>query len=172
MNWIIILGIISALAITISIIQSYLLFRMYKRIRRKPLFGGKATYFLDDCESEKNCSICLGRIGNGLVVRCSCGKISHSDCATLTEICPYCEKSFDKINPKPAKTAKCPACKATLNGSVCKCGIVYPRSDGTIACTCGNLVNVDRPLCYECGMFYGNNVATQLGESISIKVKS
>lgn len=173
MNWIIILGIISALAITLSIILLYLLYRMYKRTLLKPGFGGKATYFLDDCESEKNCSICLGRLGTGLVIECSCGKISHKDCALLTKMCPYCKKSFNNIKARPAEIAKCPSCKTVLNGSVCACGEVYRKRDGTIVCTCGNIIDASRQLCDKCGTFYGKDgKITVLSECINIKRES
>ena len=152
------LGIFSAMAMSISIIFLSILDSIKKKKSSKRDLGGKVTYFLDSSESEKRCSICLGRLGTGLIAVCGCGKISHDQCSSLTEMCPYCESPYEQMTVRPAVRAECPTCRLPLENSVCSCGMVLPRSDGTILCSCGNTVDCSRPLCGRCGTLYEKTV--------------
>lgn len=148
------LGIFSAMAMSISIMLLLVLDRVKKKASSGSCFGEKATYFLDNSESEKRCSVCLGRLGAERIALCVCGKIAHDQCASLTENCPYCGYTYDSMIARPAVQAECPMCGLPLESSVCSCGVVLPRSDGTILCRCGNTVECSRPLCGRCGTLY------------------
>lgn len=148
------LGIFSAVAIFISIILASRLNSMTKKAASKRPTGGIATYFLDDCDTEKKCAICLGKIGTAPVSRCKCGKIFHDSCASPTGKCPYCGGRYSDMKIDEPERARCPVCGRFLTGSVCSCGSVFPKRDGTILCSCGNRVDCSRPLCGRCGALY------------------
>lgn len=141
-------------AMIISIILLSILNSIRKKVSSKRHSSGKATYFLDDADSEKKCSICLGKIGTNAIAECPCGKLFHNSCAAPTKMCPYCGKSYANMITRDPARARCPVCGRFLSNSICACGAVFPRRDGTIVCSCGNSIDCSRPLCGRCGALY------------------
>lgn len=154
MDEIILLGIFSMVAMVVSILLLSILNSIRKKVSSNRNSGGKATYFLDDSDSEKKCSICLGKIGTNAVAECRCGKLFHNSCAVPTAMCPYCGKSYTSMTTREPVRARCPVCGRFLGSSICACGAVFPRRDDTIICSCGNSVDCSRPLCGRCGALY------------------
>ncbi|MDN5357358.1 MAG: hypothetical protein AB7D42_00655 [Candidatus Methanomethylophilaceae archaeon] len=153
-NAISMLGIFSAVAILISIVLLARLNSVRKNVAFTRPTGGIATYFLDDSDSEKKCAICFGKIGTNNLSTCNCGKIFHDSCASPTGTCPYCGGCYSDMTVGTPKRARCPVCGRFLNESICSCGAVFPRRDGTLLCECGNSVDCSRPLCGNCGALY------------------
>ncbi len=153
-NTVYLLGIFSALAIFISMALQSRLVSKRKNIASTRSAGGIATYFLDDCESEKLCSVCLGRIGLLPVSTCGCGRIFHDGCASTMDACPYCARPYVDMKVSEPERPRCPVCGRFLFGSICSCGAAFPRRDGTMECSCGNIVDCSRPLCGKCGSLY------------------
>lgn len=148
------LGIFSAVAILVSIALLARLNSVRKNVALKRPTGGIATYFLDDSDSEKKCAICFGKIGTNALSTCDCGKMFHDSCASPTGMCPYCGGPYSKMTVGEPKRARCPVCGRFLNESICSCGAVFPRRDGTLICSCGGSVDCSRPLCGKCGALY------------------
>lgn len=115
-----------------------------------------STYFLDEGEDEKKCEICYGKIESEEVAICKCGKLFHRACAEPTKSCPYCGTPFTDMEIREPNRARCPACGRFINGSICECGAVLPRKDNTFLCSCGNRVDVNKPVCRKCGAVYEN----------------
>lgn len=154
MDEIILLGIFSITAMIVSIILLSILNSIRKKVSSKHYSSGGGTYFLDDSDSEKKCAICLGKIGTNAIAECSCGKLFHDSCAAPTKICPYCGKSYVDMKTREPARARCPVCGRFLSDSICACGAIFPRRNGTIVCSCGNFVDCSRPLCGRCGALY------------------
>ncbi|MDD2410131.1 MAG: hypothetical protein PHV81_00410 [Candidatus Methanomethylophilaceae archaeon] len=148
------LGIFSALAVFVSIALLSRLISLRKNIASTRPAGGIATYFLDDSVSEKLCSICLGKIGLSPVSACGCGRIFHDGCASTLDRCPYCARPYGGMVVNEPERPRCPVCGRFLGGSICSCGAVFPKRDGTMECSCGNIVDCSRPLCGKCGSLY------------------
>ncbi|MGE0014754.1 MAG: hypothetical protein AB7S83_01005 [Candidatus Methanomethylophilaceae archaeon] len=153
-NAVYLLGIFSALAIFVSIALTSKLVSQRKNVASTRQNSGIATYFLDDSESEKLCSICLGRIGLLPVSTCGCGRIFHDSCASTLDGCPYCARPYGNMVVGEPERPRCPVCGRFLIGSICSCGAVFPKRDGTMECSCGNIVDCSRPLCGKCGLLY------------------
>lgn len=154
MNRLIVLGIISMMATVISIIL----------LQRSNIFNnesvdrfhmdGASTYFLDSSETTETCSICLGRINEGMITACECGRISHESCASTLNKCPYCERNYDSAIVRPALVSECPICGAGLGCSVCVCESVIPNNKGELICTCGNIFDARLSICSICKVVY------------------
>lgn len=168
----IVLGIISALAVIVSIRLLHRLPENKERDSKMSRICGRATYFLDDSESEKTCSICLGRIGISEIILCKCNRVSHRDCVSLMDICPYCGRPYRMHTARMSRTARCPVCGREVTCSLCECGTVLPKADGSILCSCGNKFDGRRIICDRCGTIYGKDTIERPPESISIKTKN
>jgi predicted amidophosphoribosyltransferase len=48
----------------------------------------------------------------------------------------------------------CPECGRPMKSGHCACGAVAPGKDNTFICKCGNVVDVDKPVCRKCGAVY------------------
>ncbi len=156
------LGLVAAL---VAVVTMVLIFRISsinsdffkKDSDRKK--SGKTTYFLDEGEDEKKCEICYGRIGEEHVAVCGCGRTFHEACAKPTGTCPYCGCGYNDMEVRRPVRARCPVCGRFVSGSICECGAVLPRKDNTFLCSCGNRVDVGKPVCRKCGAVYENMTA-------------
>lgn len=169
---IILLGIIFVSVVIISIKRLNGFRNIDERDCRNLHFSERPTHFLDDSGSEKPCSVCLGRIGNNEIAICSCGRISHKDCAFSIGGCPYCNAPFDDSTVRPAKTTPCPVCGKNPGDGVCGCGTVYPGDDGSIICSCGNSFQSHLGVCDRCGNIYESGRLRQPSQRIKIKTKN
>lgn len=153
------LGLIIVLIAVIAIVF-YAQIRVTKKSDEDGALGlggsRKTTYFLDEGEDEKKCDICYGRIENEDVAVCRCGRLFHRACAEPTEICPYCNTGFKDMEVREPQRARCPVCGRFIKGSICECGAVLPRKDKTFLCSCGNRVDLGKPVCKKCGAVYEN----------------
>ncbi len=151
------LGLIIILLGVITIVM-YLQIRTANKMKlRKKNFQNrstKTTYFLDEGEDNKKCEICYGEINNEDVAVCKCGKIFHKACAEPTNTCPYCSTTFDQMDVRQPERTRCPICGRYVKGNICECGAVLPRKDNTFLCSCGNRVDVNKPVCKKCGAVY------------------
>lgn len=166
------LGIISLLAIIVSI-------RLFdrppvhdERNTKKSPNCGKPTYFLDDSESEKICSICLGRLGDSEIAICECGKFSHKECAFSMDCCPYCDEPFMNSTVRRTKIVLCPECGSAMGCGVCECGAAFPKEDHMLHCACGNVFDSRRAVCDRCGGVYRSGRLRPASEGIKIKAKN
>ncbi|MDR3282391.1 MAG: hypothetical protein LBS92_02130 [Candidatus Methanoplasma sp.] len=116
--------------------------------------AGIGLYSIEEGEAEKKCGICYGEIGEEAVSECPCGKLFHDSCAAQTGPCPYCGSVYDHFTRRLPKRSECPVCGVMMRGSICVCGAVFPRPDGTFLCSCGNRVDSARPVCRKCGAAY------------------
>jgi hypothetical protein len=151
------LGIIIALIAIIAIVF-YLQICVTKKFKDEgilnPGVSERTTYFLDEGEDERRCDICYGVIENEEVAICGCGKLFHRACAEPTDICPYCGMRYSEMEVREPRRARCPVCGRFVRGSICECGAVLPRRDRTFLCSCGNRVDVSKPVCRQCGAVY------------------
>lgn len=166
-NTIFLLGMLLMLVILIAIVfvvQGYMdaKYDLRGKIRGKP--RNKSTTFLDEGEDEKKCEICYGKIDADPVAVCACGKIFHDACAKPTGSCPYCGAGYDTMEVREPERTRCPVCGRFLKGSICSCGAVIPRKDGTIICKCGNEVDIGKPVCKKCGAAYETTTMTVFKE--------
>lgn len=158
----ILLGLILAL---VAIVTIALIFRISStnsslfQIDSDGKNSGKTTYFLDEGEDEKKCEICYGRIGEENIATCTCGRTFHDACAKPTGTCPYCGCGYDAMDVRKPLRARCPICGRFVSGSICECGAVLPRKDNTFLCSCGNRVDVGKPVCKKCGAAYESMTA-------------
>jgi len=158
-NPVLALGLIIILIGVIAIVF-YVQIRLTSKLKIEGAFGKgksrKTTYFLDEGEDEKKCEICYGELGCEDIAVCKCGKMFHKACAEPTRTCPYCNTSFEEMTIREPQRARCPVCGRFVKGSICECGAVLPRKDNTFQCSCGNRVDVNKPVCKKCGAVYEN----------------
>lgn len=138
----------------------YVQIRITNKLKLAGVFGKgksrKTTYFLDEGEDEKRCEICHGKIENEELAVCKCGKLFHRVCAEPTGTCPYCGTKFEEMTIREPERTRCPVCGRFVKGNICECGAVLPRKDNTFLCSCGNRVDVNKPVCKKCGAVYEN----------------
>lgn len=156
-NPVLALGLIVILLGVIAIIF-YIQVSITSKLKIKSLLNKKGargtTYFLDEGEDEKKCDICYGKIENEELAVCKCGRLFHRACAEPTGSCPYCGTPFSEMGVREPQKARCPVCGRFVTGSICECGAVLPRKDNTFLCSCGNRVDVNKPVCRKCGAVY------------------
>lgn len=111
----------------------------------------KPTHFLDVNEVDDKCDICFGKLEDGDVVECGCGKVFHIECVDLTEECPYCRCSPGEMTERRLKRGICPKCGSRIEDNICSCGIVMPWKDGTFRCACGHEMYIGDTECPRCG---------------------
>jgi len=151
------LGMIILLVILIAIVllfQGYLGAKYNLRGKLTGMGAKKSTTFLDEKEDNKKCDICYGMIEGYPMAVCTCGKLFHAACAEPTGSCPYCKAKYEKMTIRSPERTQCPRCGELLRGNTCTCGAVIPGPNKTFACKCGNLVDVDKPVCKKCGAVY------------------
>jgi len=156
-NVIFVLGIIILMVTTIAIvflIQTRQESRFSLKNRINSGQSGKPTYFLEEGEDEKKCEICYGSIDDEPLAECPCGRIFHEACAKPTGACPYCNAGCDAMTVREPVRIRCPECGRFVKKGVCVCGVILPRKDETILCSCGNRVDMSRPVCRKCGAAY------------------
>ncbi|MCL1904768.1 MAG: hypothetical protein FWG19_01420 [Methanomassiliicoccaceae archaeon] len=118
-----------------------------KRERETEKEKGKKT-------PEDICGICFGSVTKAdMIARCACGQVFHDGCAEATGNCPYCERPYDELKIEEPVCVRCPSCGSDVVGSVCGCGALVGR-DGIFTCVCGNVLNVNDPVCGKCGKEY------------------
>lgn len=158
-------GLLGMLVIMAAVITIALIFNL-DSINRTRLNNGSrdrnakgTTYFLDEGEDGKKCEICYGKILEDDVALCLCGKLFHEACARPTGTCPYCGSEYGAMEVRRPIRARCPICGRFVSGNMCACGAVLPRKDNTFLCSCGNRVDVGKPVCRRCGAVYENMTA-------------
>jgi len=153
-----------ALFAIVFVLQGYLNAKYDLRSKLTGKSEKESTTFLDEGEDEKQCEICYGRIDDDPIAICSCGKIFHDACAKPTGSCPYCGEKYENMEVREPERKRCPVCGRFLKGSICSCGAVLPRKDGTFICKCGNVVDMNKPVCKKCGAVYESASMTVLKE--------
>jgi len=113
------------------------------------------TCFFDPSEVDGCCDICFGEVERMLFVReCTCGRIFHDECASMTDECPYCHTPYRDMGMRRVRRMDCPRCGRPLKDSICRCGAVLPKGDGTFMCSCGNIMHMGSGECRICGSRY------------------
>ena len=148
------LAILSAVFCILSIAVSVTGLRGSLRKANDPS-AGVPTCFFDPDKVDGCCDICFGDVKRMLFVRvCGCGRIFHDECAMLTDECPYCDAPYREMGMRRVRRMDCPRCGRAVSGSICRCGTVLPRKDGTFECICGNTIHMDSAECSVCGSRY------------------
>lgn len=140
-----------ALAVCIITVISLYVMVAFKRSTENIYDASKSTEFLD----ARQCDICFGNTQNSLIVKCSCDKIFHADCAQQTNVCPYCGTPYSKMIPIKSEVRKCVLCNRLLTSDICECGTVDLRNENSFTCLCGSKIDVDTSECPYCGAEYG-----------------
>ena len=123
-----------------------------KREARRRLREERSTIFIDPAEIDQCCDVCFGDLDERLFVReCACSKVFHEECADIIGSCPYCGSGTASAGRRRVRRMKCPRCGREMTSSICRCGIVIPRTDGTFDCTCGNRMHMGADSCPVCG---------------------
>ncbi len=124
----------------------------YRMKSKKRLAERKSTEFLDRNKVDDTCDICFGEFGNEEILECGCGMRFHTECAELTQECPYCKTAPADMTARHVRRPLCPNCGEVLEKNVCpRCGTILPNRDMRFECVCGSTVYAGDGYCRDCG---------------------
>ena len=153
------LAIVVGLFVCITAITCFLYIRDIPRLRKKyadRMVHEKTSFLLDPSDVDDRCDACFGDVTDEkFVIECGCGKVYHGSCAKAIIECPYCHEDVGSRAPRKIRRMHCPRCGRDMNSSICRCGAVLPRLDGTFECLCGNTIHISSERCPICGARYG-----------------
>ena len=144
--------------VIITAITCFLYIREMPRLRRlyvERMEKERTSYYLDPSSVDDCCDICFGDLrGDLFLSECTCGRIFHDGCSDMVDECPYCRAGRSERTARRVRRMVCPRCGRNMDGSICRCGAVVPRKDGTFDCPCGNRMHISSERCPVCGTRY------------------